>query len=150
MGSIARLVTCVEIADDGADPYRMSLSARHEAVLSDGRRVVLLDGRGWSAELRVSGSDDASERERDLAASGGIWAHETAEEIERTARSVVGPDEPYGARTEAEMEASHWEWLIDVLAREGVQVRAAELRSLPHDVELGARVRARLQGRGAY
>jgi hypothetical protein len=75
----------------------MSLSARHGAVLADGSRAVLLYDRGWIEELRVV---------RGSAPSFGIWAHETPEQIERTARTVVGPDEPFEGRTRAEMDAA--------------------------------------------
>jgi hypothetical protein len=135
---VVRLLTLVDARDeddDGPGGRRMSLSARHEPVLADGRRVVLLDDRGWSAELRVTGGGEPSL---------GIWAYETAEEIERTARFVVGPDEPFESRTQAEMEASHWNSLARILQQEGIDARGAELRALPHDVELSDRVLARL------
>ena len=99
------------------------MRARHEAVLADDRRVVLLNDRGWS---------------------GGTWAQETAEEMERTARFVVGPDEPFEGRTQDDMEADHWNSLARVLQQQGVEVEAAELKALPHDVELSDRVLARL------
>jgi hypothetical protein len=127
----------------------MSVSARHEAVLADGRRVVLLDDRGWSEELRVLGDDEPSSQERGQVEQLGIWAYETVDEIERTARDVVGPDEPFAGRTPADMEASHWEFLARVLQQEGVEVKAAELKRLPHDVELSERVLARIGGRGS-
>ena len=100
MASVARLVTFVEIRDEGdggLDARRMSVSARHEAVLADGSRVVLLDDRGWTEELRGVGVGEPS---------FGIWANETPEQIERTARAVVGPDEPVEGRTRGEMAAS--------------------------------------------
>jgi hypothetical protein len=77
---VTRLVTFVEL--DFADARQMSVSARHEAVLVDGRRVLLLDDRGWGA----SGPPN-------------IWALTTAEDIADTARMVVGPDEPFGGRS---------------------------------------------------
>jgi len=43
---IARLVTFVDIV--GANPSQLSFSARHDALLADGRRIVLLNDRGWS------------------------------------------------------------------------------------------------------
>ena len=67
--------------------------------------------------------------------------------MERTARDVVGPDEPFEGRTQADMEASHWDSLARVLQQERVEVEAAELRGLPHDVELSDRVLARIGGR---
>ncbi len=152
MVTVARLLTFVDIADeddDGPGARRMSVSARHEAVLADGRRVVLLDDRGWSAQLGLLWDDEPSEEARALVELPSIWAYETVEDMERTARDVVGPDEPFGGRTRADMDASHWDSLAGVLQRQGVDVEAAELRGLPHDVELSDRVLARIGGRPA-
>ena len=144
MAAVVRLLTFVDIADahdDGPDAARMSVRARHEAVLADGRRVVLLDDRGWSGEnFRVSADGHRSRLP-------GVWAYETAEEMERTARVVVGPDEPFEGRTQADMEASHWDYLARILQQHGVDVQGAELRALPHDVELSDRVLVRLGSR---
>lgn len=46
MPRVVRLVTLADV-----DARRVSVSARHEAVLEDGRRVLLLDDRGWSQTL---------------------------------------------------------------------------------------------------
>ncbi len=121
-GSVAPIDDCRE----------MAFTALHLAVLRDGRRLTLLDDRGWG----VSGPPD-------------IWQYTSAEEIAVDARTVVGPDEPFGARTQQDMEADHWSRLTDRLRRRGVAVGAEELRRLPHDVELSERVRARLQEHGA-
>lgn len=43
---VTRLVTFVDMDDRANDDY-LSVSARHEAVLADGRRVLLLRDRGW-------------------------------------------------------------------------------------------------------
>lgn len=147
MAPVSRLLTFVDIVDeddDGPDGRRVSMSARHEAVLADGLRVVLLDDRGWSEEVRVVGGSEPSRRERRVVETLGIWAYETAEEIERTARVVVGPDEPFEGRMQAEMEASHWDSLARVLQQQGIEVQAADLRALPHDVELSDSVLARV------
>jgi hypothetical protein len=135
---VVRLVTIVDLRDDDAGPEarRMSVRARHEAELEDGRRVVLLDDRGWTSELFVTGGGEPPE---------GIWADETVEEIARTARFVVGPDEPFAGRTRAEMDAGHWETLAGVLQREGTAVDHAGLAALPHDVELSHRLLARIE-----
>ncbi len=71
---VARLVTFVEVDDTVADPRQMSVSARHEAVLTNGDRVLLLVDRGWSSSVRPS-----------------IWTLTSVEEIADTARMVVGP-----------------------------------------------------------
>lgn len=83
---MTRLLTFVEVDDTVADPQQISLSARHEAVLSDGGRVLLLADRGWSA----SGPPD-------------IWTETSVEEITDIARTVVGPDEPFGSRSQKDM-----------------------------------------------
>jgi hypothetical protein len=147
MARVTRLLTLVDVddADDGGtNARRMSVTARQEAVLEDGRRVVLLDDRGWSGQLGAVWAEDARPPEGWRKTLPSIWAFETVEELERTARDVVGPDEPVCDRTQAEMEAGHWEALAGILREHGVQVEAAELRELPHDVELSTRLRARV------
>jgi hypothetical protein len=143
---VARLLTFVDIVDDDDDPdaRRMSVSARHEAVLADGRRVLLLDDRGWTEELRVVWDDEPSAQECRLLGLPGIWASTTAEEMKRTARDVVGPDEPFEGRTHVDMDASHWDYLTRILRNHGVQVEAAELKALPHNIELSDRLLGRI------
>lgn len=50
-------ISCREGVDD---PHEMSLSASHLAVLDDGRRLTLLDDRGWG----VHGPRQSRYRER--------------------------------------------------------------------------------------
>lgn len=120
-------MTFVEVDETVADPRQMSVSARHEAVLTNGGRVLLLADRGWCA----SGPPD-------------IWAVTSVEEIAETARTVVGPDEPFGGRSQSDMEADHWAFLAAVLRRHGVDVDALELGRLPHDVVLSEQLLARI------
>ena len=126
---VTRLVTFVDLNPDSdrLHPGQMSVSARLDAVLADGGRVVLLDDRGWSG----SGPPD-------------IWARESVEEIEFTARTVVGPDEPPPERGYEEEAAGHWANLAGTLQRQGVVVEGPELAQLPHDVVLSDRLLARL------
>ena len=150
MAVVARLLTFVDIRDDDDhvdDARRMSVSARHEAVLADGRRVVLLSDRGWVGEVRVAWHGEPSEQDRRGFEPPGVWASETVEGMKREARVVVGPDEPFEGRTQADMDADHWEALARTLQQHGVAVEAAQLKVLPHDVELSDRVIARI-GRG--
>lgn len=129
--AVSHLLTLVEVAGEAADPWQMSVSVRHEAVLADGRRLLLLADRGWIS----SGGRNAD-----------IWASVTIDEVESTARTVVGPDEPFGGRSPEEMEAGHWSCLADHLRQQGVLIDAAELKQLPHDVVLGERLHRRLGG----
>jgi hypothetical protein len=134
---VPRAVRLVSVADVAApaDPGDLAVSVRHEAVVDDGRRIVLLDGRGFTESLRGPGADRLD-----------VWTSTSEDDLARTARVVVGPDEPYGDLTQADMEAGHWATLADVLRAQGVQVDADELRRLPHDVELTDALRARLGG----
>jgi hypothetical protein len=138
MTLVAAVVRLLTIADlhERADPRELSVTARHEAVLDDGRHVVLLDDRGWTEGLRGAGEDT------------DIWQGVSESHIAETARVVVGPDEPFGGGTQRDMEESHWSWLAGKLAADGVAVEAAALRRLPHDVVLGDRLRARLGSTG--
>ncbi len=134
MAAVTRLVTVVDI-DDGTgapppnDPWEMSLSAVLLAVLSDGRRLTLLDDRGWS----MSGPAD-------------IWRRTSAATIAADARAVVGPDEPDDGRAPSDVDAEHWAHLAGILRRRRVHVDPRVLSLLPHDVELSERLRARLGG----
>ena len=121
-------------AGGDVDRRRISVSARHEAVLEDGCRLLLLDDRGWTEELRGPGAD----------AIDDLWAVTPERDIVETARTVVGPDEPVGGRSQDDMASDHWDALAQNLRAQGVVVDAAELRRLPHDIELSDRLRARL------
>jgi hypothetical protein len=140
--TVARLVTVVDVSDVESDAHTMSVSARHEAELADGRRVLLLDGRGWTSTLmRTRIPDDGVVRE-DVT---DIWAVTSVEEIEESARTVVGPDEPSAGYTREEFEDGHWVHLSDVLQQHAVVVAARELKRMPHDVTLSERLLARVR-----
>jgi hypothetical protein len=148
MAAVTRLETLVDVGDEVADSRQMSVSALHEAVLEDGRRVLLLADRGWtSAALTASwGEVPDGESRRDHL---DTWAVTSVEDIEQTARVVVGPDEPPEGYSQEEAEAAHWAYLAGVLRQQGVVVDADELKRLPHDVVLSERLLARIgRGRG--
>ena len=137
MSRAVRLVTVAGLGSDvDAEPQRISISAVHVAVLDDGSRAVLLDDRGWAESIRGPGIDESTD----------IWAVTTEDQIARTARMVVGPDEPFGDLTQADMEAGHWKTLAGTLRAQGVSADPEELSRLPHDVELTDALRARLGG----
>lgn len=139
MTVVDRFVTYVDLSDAVTGPRRMSVSARFEAVLADGRNLTLLDDRGWTSSLHGDGGDQPAD----------VRAWTSIEDIETTARSVVGPDEPTDGRTHEETAIGHWAFLADALGRQGVEVDARELEGLPHDVVLGERLRAWIT-RGAH
>lgn len=131
---VVRLETLAEVRETG-DPRSMSVSARHEAVLDDGSRVLLLDDRGWTGSLRGADADTMD-----------AWTRETEDEIAFTARTVVGPDEPFGDRSYEDMATDHWDALAGTLRAHGIAADGHDLRRLPHDVVLSERLRARLNG----
>jgi hypothetical protein len=154
MNSVERLLTFVEVGDHdlGPNSRSMSVRARHEAVLTDGRRVLLLDDRGWGGTIGVAfldGEPSQENRRRAERDAPSAWAHQTVEGMQETARMVVGPDAARGDHTQADMDAGHWDWMSSILRDNGVEITGAELKALPHDVELSDRVLARIGGRPA-
>ncbi|MFE4631954.1 hypothetical protein ACFRJ1_01075 [Streptomyces sp. NPDC056773] len=125
MTVVTRLITYTDLNVGGTSAQQLSVSARLEAVLADGRSVVLLDDRGWS----TSGP-------------AGLPALTSVGDIEETARTVVGPDEPFDGMTQEQMAAGHWGYLAGVLGQHGVDLPVHELERLPHDVVLSERLRA--------
>jgi len=146
VSAVTRLVTSVDLAEGVGDTRQTSFSARHEAMLLDGRRVLLLDDRGWtwSSPISFQAGDRDSRREQ----HSDNWAMTSVEDIEQTARMVVGPDEPSDGFSQEDAEHAHWAYLSDVLRQQGVVVDALDLRRLPHDVVLSERLLARV-GRSA-
>ena len=145
MSAVTRLVTFVDLAEGVGDTRQTSFSARHEAVLLDGRRVLLLDDRGWSSSLHIAFlAGDASDGDSRREQPPDIWAMTSVEDIEQTARMVVGPDEPTNGYSQEDAEQGHWAYLSDVLGQHGVVVDASDLRRLPHDVVLSDRLLARV------
>lgn len=108
----------------------MSFSVLHLAVIDDGRRITLLGNRGWGGH-----------------GPANVWQRTTIDEIAETSRTLVGPDEPYGGRSKADMAAAHWAGLADTLRDHSVIIDPTKLSLLPHDVELTERVKDRLTGR---
>ncbi len=97
------------------------------ATLSDGRRLVLSNDRGWGQSMSGGrGPDD-------------MWAYETVEDIERTALNVVLPDD-----AEETGEEHPWELLAERIRAFGIETTSEDLRHLPYDVVLSQRLRARL------
>lgn len=149
MTSVERLLTLVDL--DGHDPgpnaRSMSVRARHEAVLTDGRHVLLLDDRGWTATRHTAfldGTPSEDDRRRAALEGRSVWADQTVEDMEDDARSVVGPDEPYRSYTREDMETGHWGRISSILRDYGVEITGPELMALRHDVELSDRVLARI------
>jgi hypothetical protein len=146
VSAVTRLVTFVDLAEGIGDTRQTSFSARHEAVLLDGRRVLLLDDRGWSWSSLITFQAGARDSRREQ--HPDMWAMTSVEDIKQTARMVVGPDEPSEGFSQEDAEQGHWAYLSDVLRQHGVAGDASDLRRLRHDVVLSDRLLARV-GRSA-
>jgi hypothetical protein len=121
-----RLVTSADVGNDRASQETVDVAVRHELELADGRRVLLLDDRGYG--------------------STGGWNATTVAEVEFQVRTVVGPDEPFGERTASDMESDHWEALAARAREQGVAVAAGDLERLRHDVVVSERMRRLVEG----
>lgn len=126
MAVVSRFVSVVELAD-GANSQGISVSVLLEAELANGRSLVVLDDRGWN--------------------SSQPWDQVQPEQIRETARTVVGPDEPYGEQTMADAVTAYWDYIRRILAEYGIESRSTELQAIPHEVVLSERVLERLKHR---
>ena len=135
MAAIARLVTYADLHDWPGEPAsQVSCSAVLKAELVDGRQIVLLDDRGWSMSVFTAGEGAPADQ----------WSYVTRDDVEETARMVVGSDEPADGESHEEAERIHWSFLAAVLEAKGVAASADDLRSLPHVVVLSDRLRGRM------
>jgi hypothetical protein len=92
VSAVTRLVTFVDLAEGVGDARQVTFSARHEAVLSDGRSVLLLDDRGWTFSSPIAlQAGDAPHRGARREQQPDFWATTSGKELEETARMVVGP-----------------------------------------------------------
>lgn len=130
MHAARRLVISVDLAaaegPQADTDQRMSVSALLELELVDGRRVVLLNDRGWAA----CGRD--------------IWAHIDLQDLAETSRMVVGPDEPPEGVSRQEEAAMHWAQLASRARANGVDVQGDDLAAMPHDVDISSELRERV------
>ena len=137
VAAIARLIICTDLNDWPGQPAgQVSCSAVLKAELVDGRQIVLLDDRGWSAGVRFVGGGGPSDQ----------WSYVTQEDVVETARTVVGPDEPADGESYEDAARMHWSFLAGALEEHGVAASADELQSLPHVVVLSDRLLARIAG----
>jgi hypothetical protein len=97
MVAAARFVTFTDVDRDAARAGQASVVVRHDAVLTDGRRLTIFDGRGWSWSVRRGEGDAVNDP----------WTWTSTKDIEDTARVVVGPDEPLDGRSQHDMEVDH-------------------------------------------
>lgn len=126
MAVVTRFVSVVELTE-GANSQGVSVSVLLEAELANGRSLVVLDDRGWN--------------------SSQPWDQVQPEQIRETARTVVGPDEPYGEQTMADAVTAYWDYIRRILAEYGIESRSTELQAIPHEVVLSERVLERLKHR---
>ena len=119
--------SCDLVAEDETE-RTLSFQVEEYALLAGGRRITLLDDRGWSSTF--SGGDGSETH----------WDHLTAVSIERDVLNVVLPDD-----AEETGETHEWQWFVERLRDAGVEATVDDLMGLPYSVVLSPRLRARLQ-----
>ncbi len=105
-----------------------SFKVREIALLSDGREVTLLDGRGWTTSAPLGGT------------AGGQEPSMSVAHVVRNVYNVVLPD-----NAEETGEAHEWRRFAQRLREAGVAVTPDELRAVPYHVNLSDRLRSRLK-----
>lgn len=122
-GSFAGYVARHGLPDEPLlDPRGLSFHVEEFAVLADGKRIRLHAERGFT-----------------LGGPAAMWQYLTPESLAADVLTTVLPDD-----AEETGEDHPWEWLADLLRRQGVDASPEQLRTLPYDVEFSDRVRERL------
>jgi hypothetical protein len=120
----------------GGSPGGLSFSVSEFAVLDDGRRLTLHEERGWTAWVRYA--VPPGEQLPDDWAPPDPWSQLTRESLVQDTLNVVLPDD------DDHPDDHPYEWLVELLARQGVSATVDELRALPYTVELSSRLEDRL------
>jgi hypothetical protein len=115
----------VDPDDYTGSPGGTSFRVVEYAVLSDGRRITLLDDRGWTQWCIGQEAAPAPPLR--------------AEDVRQNALNVVLPDD-----AETSGEDHEWAWFVERLRAAGVHTDRDELRGLPYDVVFGERLQAEL------
>ncbi len=113
----------------GASPGGAHFRVHEFAVLADGRRVTIRDDLGFSS-YRASG----------VTRSVDPWEGMTRERVAHDVRNVVLPDDDESG------DAHPYEWLRELLRRQGIETSAERLQSVPYSVEFSDRLERRLRG----
>ncbi len=127
---VVRLGAWCDIEDEDDTARGVSFRVEEFAVLADGRRIRLHADRGFSTWLSSAGGQEPVDP----------WQHLTREDLERSVRTTVLPDD-----AEDSGEDHPWEWLSRLLRARGVEASSRQLRVLPYDVEFSDALRARIR-----
>ncbi len=132
---------------DGPKLMARSLSLTEFADLSDGRRVILRDDRGFSGTLHAVNWDPDTGEVRDASWHPGSrleslvsdpWRFETRESLTRHVIAALDPDDD-----------QEWhDWVVDRLRTMGIEVDPAFVISALYKVEFGSRILEELRKRG--
>ena len=108
-------------------PHGLAFVVDEFARTSDGRRLTLLDRRGFASALNGRRSVEEN------------WATETAQGLTAGVLTTVLPDD-----AEDTGDEHRWAELAAALVDRGIDATEAALRTLPYEVVLSDRVHARL------
>ncbi len=115
-----------------ATPGGANFRVHEFAILEDGRRITIRDDLGFTSWAHLP---NATVAER----ADASWRRITRESLEREIRTnIVVPDE-------TDFVDEHpYEWLRELLRRQGIEVTEEHLRAVPYTVEFSERLERRL------
>ena len=132
---------------EAPDPLTLHFKLTEFADLSDGRRVVFRDERGFSQSLRAVDWNPETGEARDASWRPGSeleslvsdpWRFETRESL---TESVIGALEP-------DDDQEWYEWVVERLRTLGAEVDPRSVEGAPYRVEFGSGVLEELKRRG--
>ena len=132
---------------DGPKPMALSFRLTEFADLSDGRRFILRDDRGFGGTLMAVDWNPDTGEVRDASWKTGSkleslvsdqWRFTTRENLTSEVIAALEPD-----------DRKEWhEWIVGRLRTLGIEVDPASVETAPYQFEFGSRVLEELQMRG--
>ena len=120
-----------------ASPGGLSFLVSEFADLADGRRLTLHAERGWTQWPRRA-VPQGEPLPDDWNEPLDPWLFTTRESVVQDTLNVVLPDD------DDDPDDHPYEWLVGLLAQQGVSVSSDELRALRYTVELSSQLEDRL------
>lgn len=119
---VVKLGAICDLSPIGNDLRQASFIVSEFAVLENGECIILHSDRGFTG----------------VSTAGDVWAHQSVEGLARDVLTTVLPDDP-------DTRDEHpWNWLVELLQRQGVKATVRDLRQVPYEVVLTDDVLKRL------
>ena len=132
---------------EGSKPFALHFSLTEFADLSDGRRVILSDNRGYGSTTHAVDWDPETGEVRDASWYEGSelealvndpWRFTTRNKLTQSVIGALNPDD----------DQEWYRWVVERLGSQGFKVDPASVEVAPYRVEFGNRVLDELQKQG--